>query len=434
MGLLDIYNISLTQVSGYYQRILTSLDPDLTTQYPSTVTGTPTNTQNPGGPSQNFDQQYNSDNTYLNTLTIPDPSTLKNTLDITNLDVENSGVQGGPNSDITTQYPASVTGTPTVLSNPGGAALNFIQPYTPSNTYLNANYNVSVNNTVLSSSLEITNLDIEKPGVQGGIPYNTLTDPTQYPSTVTGTPSTTQNPGGPIKKFKHPYNPSKTYLDNTTTGSLQNTLRITNLDVENPGVQGGPNNDITTQYPATITGTPTTTQNPGGPITHFDHPYDPSNTYLNNVTTGSLRNTLKITNLDVENPGVQGGPNADTVTNFSPWVTGTPNITQNPGAPPKRFEPKWKPDKQYAVFNPIAGLSSGTQSNTLKVTNLDVENPGVQGGVPYNQLADPTTYPANNVNHTSGIRGWFAAPATPPLKFNQVYNPSNTYVDFIGSI
>ena len=437
MGLLDIYNISLTQISGYYQRTLNALDPDLTTIYPNTVTGTPTNTQNPGAPPLKFDQQYDSGDTYLNTLTTLDPSVLKDTLNITNLDVENSGVQGGPNNDITTQYPASVTGTPTVLSNPGGAAQNFNQPYTPSNTYLNANYNVSVNNTVLFSSLKITNLDVEDPGVQGGIPYSTLTDPTQYPSTITGTPNATQNPGGPVKKFKHPYNPTKTYLDNITTGSLQNTLNITNLDVEDPGVQGGPNADTTTVYPSIVTGTPTSLQNPGGPPQNFDHSYSPSNTYIDSITTGSLQNTLNITNLDVEDPGVQGGPKADTITNFSPWVTGTPTYTQNPGGAPQRFVQKWAPNKQYAANNPVAGDNSGilynidlNKDNSLKITNLDTSNPGVQGGIPYNQLLDPTSYPPT-VNHTSPIKGWFAEPSSPPSKFTQIYNSNYTYSDFI---
>lgn len=120
----------------------------------------------------------------------------------------------------------------------------------------------------------------------------------------------------------------------------------------------------------------------------------------------------------------------DLITNYPATVTGTPTVTQNPGGPLQNFDQHYESNHTY--LDHIG--TGGVLENTLKVTNLDVEDPRVQGGIPYNQLSDPTTYPANNVNHTSGIRGWFAAPATPPLKFNQVYNPSNTYVDFIGSI
>jgi hypothetical protein len=179
MGLLTLYNNSQEQ--------LNALDPDLVTVYPSTATGTPTSTANPGGPTNNFDPIYNASNTYLDNLPSLITTGLNNTLNITNLDVENPSVQGGPLNDIITQYPASVTGTPTNTANPGGAPQQFTQPYTPGSTYLDASYNVALNNTILSNSLSITNLDTENPGVQGGIPYKPLTDPTIYPVTTTHT-------------------------------------------------------------------------------------------------------------------------------------------------------------------------------------------------------------------------------------------------------
>lgn len=277
----------------------------------------------------------------------------------------------------------------------------------------------------------------------------TVNDPdlvTQYPATVTGTPNAAQNPGAPPRNFDQAYDANTTYLNTVVAAGLSRleyTLPITNLDVEDPGVQGGPNADIVTQYPANVTGTPTNTQNPGGPVKNFSQPWLPNTTYIvtNPVagpTSGELRNTLPITNLDVENPNVSGGPLSDIVTNYPANTSGTPTLTQNvgstapftSGAPAKKFIQPWLPTLEYAVTNPVAGANSGILRNTLPITNLDVEDPGVQGGIPYNQLNDPTVYPSDT-NHTEPIRGYFATSGTPPSKFNQIFNPNNTYYDFI---
>jgi hypothetical protein len=198
MGLLDIYLASQNQ--------LNILDPDLVTQYPSTNTGTPTSAANPG-PVLPFDQEYSAENTYLNYIQsalveINDP--LSNSLNKTNLDIENPGVAGGPNADITTQYPPLVTGTPTNTQNPGGPITRFSQPYTPSVTYLDMNPIQGATSGELSSSLGITNLDTENPGVQGGIPYRPITDPTIYPTTTTATSAIRgyfSEPSQPAQKY-----------------------------------------------------------------------------------------------------------------------------------------------------------------------------------------------------------------------------------------
>jgi len=208
MGLLTLYNNSQAQ--------LNILDPDLVTVYPATVTGTPTPTANPGGPVQNFDQIYNADNTYLDNLSSLVNTGLNNTLNITNLDVENPGVNGGPINDTTTSYPASVTGTPTTTANPGGPVQQFSQQYLPSNTYLDSSYNVNTNNTLLNDTLNITNLDVEDPGVNGGIPYKSLNDPTIYPPTTNRTSAIRGYfavPSSASSKFEQLFNPEKTYSD-----------------------------------------------------------------------------------------------------------------------------------------------------------------------------------------------------------------------------
>jgi len=262
---------------------------------------------------------------------------------------------------------------------------------------------------------------------------------TVYPSTVTGTPTPTANPGGPVVNFDPIYNANNTYLNNLSsllTTGLNNTLDITNLDVENPGVNGGPLPDITTVYPALVTGTPTTIANPGGAPQRFIQPYKPGNTYLDanpiqGVGSGKLDDTLPITNLDVEDPGVNGGPLNDTTTSYPASVTGTPTTIANPGGAPKQFTQVYLPSNTYLDASYKVSPNNTVLNNILNITNLDVEDPGVNGGIPYKSLNDPTIYPTNT-NHTSPIRGYFAAPSSASLKFEQIFNPKNTYSDFIN--
>lgn len=458
MGLLDIYYASQAQ--------LTVLDPDLVTQYPPTVTGTPNAAQNPGGPPVNFNPRYDSTTTYLSTT----PSNvLLDSVAITNLDVENPGVQGGPIADIITQYPADVTGTPTNTQNPGGPVRRFSQPWLPSLKYISLNPVAGVTSGILRNTLPITNLDVEDPSVSGGPIPDIIT---QYPVNVSGTPTTTQNvgnvapftSGAPAQRFSQPWLPTLEYIISNpvagaTSGILRNTLPITNFDIEDPGVNGGPIADIVTQYPPLVTGTPNTTQNvsifppfsSGAPPSRFSQIWLPNTTYLafNPIATngsGKLYDTLPITNFDMWDDRVYNNY-SDIVTNYpSFWTTGTPTYTQNvsntapfsSGARPKRFSTIWFPfNGGYAASNPVAGPNSGmlynvdpNGNNSLKITNYDIEEPGVQGGTPYNSNLDPTIYPIDT-NHTQGNRGWFPTIASASGKFFQNYAPASTYNDFI---
>jgi hypothetical protein len=436
MGLLDIYNNGGTQLNQIYN--------DLSTNYPQTNTGVPTNTQNPGGPVQNFNQEYNENNTYVNNI---GTGVLDNTLPITNFDVENPSVQGGPASSTTdpTSYSPYISGVPTNTQNPGGPVKKFNQTYTPNNKYITSNSPGNVNSGQLQNTLDITNFDVENPSVQGG-PASSISDPTNYPQYVSGVPTNTQNPGGPVRKFQQIYEPTTTYLSANPiqgfgSGKLDDSLDITNLDVENPSVQGGPLGDNTTQYPSTVTGTPTTFANPGGPLTYFYPNWTPSFQYIYNVPNGGdgeLRYTLNITNFDVENPSVQGGPasSISDPTNYSYYSTGVPTILSNysvtqdgSGTPASKFNQLYSPLNKYIVSNPPRGINSGQLQNTLDITNFDVENPSVQGG-PLNDTV--TMYPLHT-NHTSPIRGWFAFPSSASANFIQIFKPTKTYENFIQS-
>lgn len=133
------------------------------------------------------------------------------------------------------------------------------------------------------------------------------------------------------------------------------------------------NPDLSTSYPSTVTGTPTSTANPGGPVENYAQRYNENNTYISNVLS-----PLK-------------------------FLGGSEHIKS--------------PDPENL-------------QNTLEITNLDVENSGVAGGVPYKTANDPTVYPLD-VNNRQEIRGYFAEPSAPPQKFNQTFTPNNTYLNFI---
>lgn len=115
---------------------------------------------------------------------------LINSFSKTNLDLENSLPIGGPIKYSLPSYVSpNATGTPNKTSNPGPFK-GFTQPYTPQNPYLNSISNKIVKTSMLSdneanpSVLSITNLDNSQPGVNGGIPYKTESDPTVYPEST----------------------------------------------------------------------------------------------------------------------------------------------------------------------------------------------------------------------------------------------------------
>jgi hypothetical protein len=119
----------------------------------------------------------------------------------------------------------------------------------------------------------------------------------------------------------------------------------------------------------------------------------------------------------------------DLVTVYPATVTGTPTPTANPGGPVQNFDQIYNADNTY--LDNLPSLINTGLNNTLNITNLDVEDPGVNGGIPYKSLNDPTIYPPTT-NHTSAIRGYFAAPSSASGKFEQLFNPEKTYSDFIN--
>jgi hypothetical protein len=109
---------------------------------------------------------------------------------------------------------------------------------------------------------------------------------------------------------------------------LRNSLNQTNLDVENPQPQGGPNSF---------------------PTYNHNQKYSPSNTYLDNYqeaaspnssfginnTTINNNNIFKDgTSLDVENDDPNGGPNRTNSTNIPSGIYSTPVVNNTTAATP----------------------------------------------------------------------------------------------------
>jgi hypothetical protein len=151
------------------------------------------------------------------------------------------------------------------------------------------------------------------------------------------------------------------------------------------------------------------------------------------------------TKLDLENPSPSGFNRLDTITNFNPNTTGTPTNSANPGAP-SRFFQKFVPQETYLQYvknlpkksnllnlsglNSNIDLSTNNNYSIFDATNLDIEKPGVDGGIPYKQEKDPTVYPVTTQRRSS-TTGTSSLPGQGASKFNQSFNPTKTYLDFI---
>jgi hypothetical protein len=156
-----------------------------------------------------------------------------------------------------------------------------------------------------------------------------------------------------------------------------------------------------------------------------------------------LKNSFDKTKLSLENPLPSSLNRLDTSTVFNPNSTGTPSNTANPGAPSPFFQ-KYVPNETYLQYvKDLPNKSNLLNLNTLNstterfdkytifdATNLDIEKPGVDGGIPYKQEKDPTVYPPSTQKITPST-GTFAIPGKGATKYNQSFFPTKTYTDFI---
>jgi hypothetical protein len=213
-----------------------------------------------------FFQTYSSAKIYLDDVTKL-TSKLFTTFSQTNLDLRSPAPDGGvPYRQYLdpTRYPITSTGK-FLARYPNGkqsiAATRFYQFYYPGITYLDFIKNRTGKSALIHlgdesvqdpttglltkktySIFDVTDLDTEKPGVDGGIPYKRDKDPTVYPIFTKGRPA--PNGGFIQSKFQQIWSPQIQYLtvQNITSGKgfLQTLFNSTNLDLENEKPNGKP--------------------------------------------------------------------------------------------------------------------------------------------------------------------------------------------------
>jgi hypothetical protein len=113
-----------------------------------------------------------------------------------------------------------------------------------------------------------------------------------------------------------------------------------------------------------------------------------------------------------------------------PSIGGTyiPSPTNQPTSPQQPIDLNTPPP----IPNPtIYGNGVGLISSFDK-TDLDTENPNINGGIPYQQAKDPTQYPPTTQAFTP-IPGYFATGGKGASKFYQKWASTRTYLDYMSS-
>ena len=402
---LDIENIGL---------VSTTVSPDFNTDYPSLSSG------EFRGQSNDFNQAYTPNNTYLNTF---NPQTQPNTLNQTGLDIENQ------NSAPTTVTPSTVTQYPQFVQGEFNTAPNqYNQVWNPTNQYI-INYNDNIQpNTVIDGETGLDNTNLL--AFNTAFVPNNISSPTNYPQPAQTYLGEFQGAPSQFTPLYNP-NPGQSYLDSynniiSNAGNPQIVnLGNSGLDIENqnsaPTTYNVPFLDNITQYPALVTG------ELNGAPTLYSQTYTPLLTYNNLVantpqgTYSILEQSLNQTGLDVENvdasPTVYSVPGVDNITVYPPQVTGEYNGAAFP------YTQTYTPNSTYEniIVNSVDGPVSIIENST-PFTGLDVEN----------QDAAPTTYVVPETDDTLYpiVQGAFTTNHI-PKPFKQTFTPSNQYYSYM---
>ena len=139
-----------------------------------------------------------------------------------------------------------------------------------------------------------------------------------------------------------------------------------------------------------------------------------------------LKDSLRFTHLDIENPGFVSGSvqgfgflNKDLKTQYPSTSTGKPTPTQYPNGPAKRFITNFGPRNVYLNQVKIKQENSPLEQSLESSKLDDIDNPINLG------IGDPTVYPSNITGKPSPTQ----YPSGAPEKFKQVNNNQNIYLD-----
>jgi hypothetical protein len=383
---LDIENIGL---------VSTTAAPNPNTNYPALSSG------EFGSKSNNFNQIFTSNNTYLNTF---NPQTQPNTVVQGQTGLDNTNFNSAP----TTVTPYNPTSYPNQATGEfGGASTQYNPIYGPGSTYENK----YINDPIVFDTLQTTTLDetgLDNTNSQFASTTLVPIDNTSYPAP----PQTNLgefNGALPALTFTPQYNPGFGYLNNYSTvisnaGNPQiNTLGQTGLDIENSNaITFTPNAvSVPTSYPALALG------EFGGVSTQYTQIWNPSNQYIANFNPNTQPNTLDETGLD------------NTDSSFAPTTATPSTITQYPqfaqgefNGAPTQYAQIWNSNNPYIInYNPLI------QPSTLGQTGLDIEN---------TNAAPTTTTPNTTTVYPPLVSGEFNTGAD---QYTQNWSPTNTYLN-----
>jgi hypothetical protein len=141
-----------------------------------------------------------------------------------------------------------------------------------------------------------------------------------------------------------------------------------------------------------------------------------------------LKDSLRFTHLDIENPGFVSGSvqgfgflNKDLKTQYPSTSTGKPTPTQYPNGPAKRFITNFGPRNIYLDQVKIKQENSPLEQS-LESSKLDDS---------INPNPDPTIYPLTSKG-ISPTGGFFPIKGASSKKFEQRYNSNFTYLNYIS--
>jgi hypothetical protein len=369
------------------------------TNYPLLVSG-----EFNGAPSQ-YSTPYNSNNTYLNSITdinnTPQVSTLSQT-GLDNTDGESSLTSTTPNSvSYPTNYPSLTSG------EFNGAPSQYDTPYNSNNTYLNSI--IDINNTPQVNTLDQTGLD----NTDDGFAPTTI-----VPSVLTQYPQFTQGKfNGSPTQFNQIWNFNNKYIINYNPDIQPDTLSLTGLDsTNNDAAPTTVTPNTITQYPSIATG------KFGGASNQYTQIWNPDNTYDDNYNPDTQPDTLDQTGLDTFDP--TSAPTTTIPTDETIYPSPSQTYLGKFRGAPSPFVTLYTSNQTYLDnYDSIINNSSNVQVNTLNKTGLDNEN----------ALAEPTTYivpPTDTVtvypsSNVTGITG------SAPQPYTQEWTPSNSYYEFM---
>ena len=173
------------------------------TDYPSLASG------EFGGASSQYTPIYNSNNTYLNSITDINSTPQVNTLGQTGLD--NTNTNAVPTTVVPNNISYPNNYPPLVSGEFNGAPSQYVSPYNPNNTYLNSI--ITTDTSPQIDALGQTGLDVEDTNAaETTTTPNNITSPNNY-GNLPNSPSVQLGEyGGAPSQYTSPYTPNNSYL------------------------------------------------------------------------------------------------------------------------------------------------------------------------------------------------------------------------------